>query len=204
MSGEALEDPQAELAAGLSSSAAPFAVGAIVMVVGLLSEEVVSTTDLDVWPWMVAAGIAVSVGLVRLARTMRPGASAARVLATVAGIGAIVYVLATLTFRAAAAADLALPTQLEGVFALGAVLFLGGIVLASVLAAIALARTAGVPAGASMLLMGISLLFLSPLTGLLAVEPPGWLPTVSVALMALLLLALTLRLRAADALRRHL
>jgi hypothetical protein len=197
MSGEAPEDPQAELATGLSSSAAAFAVGAIVMIVGLLSEEVVSTTDLDVWPWMVAAGIAVSVGLVRLARTMRPEASAVRVLATVAGIGAIVYVLATLTFRAATAVDVALPTQLEGIFALGAVSFLSGIVLASLLAAIGLVRAAGVPRGASMLLMGMGVLFLSPLTGLLAVEPPGWLPTVSVTLLALLLLALTLRLRAA-------
>jgi hypothetical protein len=166
-----------------------------VMVVGLLSEEVLRTTDLDVWPWMIAAGIAVSIGLVQLARTMRPRASAARVLATVAGIGAIVYVLTTLTFRVAAAADVPLPPQLEGLFALGAVVFLAGIVLASVLFAIRLGRTAAVP-GASMLLMGISLLFLSPLTGLLAVAPPGWLPTVSVALLVLLLLALTLRLRA--------
>jgi hypothetical protein len=75
------------------------------------------------------------------------------------------------------------------------VLFLVGIVLSSVLVAIALVRAAAIP-GASMLLIGISLLFLTPLTGLLALAPPGWLPTVSVALMALLLLALTFRLRA--------
>jgi hypothetical protein len=112
VSEEALEGPQ------FLSSAAAFAVGAVVMVLGLLSEEVLSTTDLDVWPWMIAAGIAVAVGLVQLARTIRSEASAARVPATVAGIGAIVYVLATLTFRVAAAADATLPTQLEGLFAL--------------------------------------------------------------------------------------
>ncbi|CAN5613190.1 hypothetical protein BH23ACT6_BH23ACT6_28210 [soil metagenome] len=185
----------ANLAAGSTSGASAFAVGAVVMLVGLLSEEVVGTTDLDVWPWILGAGIAVSVGLVRLAQSMRPEVWAVRVLATVADIGAMVYVLVTLSFRAAGAADIALPTQLEGLFVLSALSFLTGIVLASALAAIVLVRTDGVPASAGMLLGGMSLLFLSSLTGLLAVEPPGWLPTVSVALLALLLVALTLRLR---------
>lgn len=196
MSRAAREGRKIEPVAGLSGGATAFAVGAGVMTAGLLAEEVLGVTNLDVWPWMVAAGVAVSVALVRLARSTRPQASVPRVLAMVGGAGAITYVLSTLIFRAAAASDAALPTQLEGLFVVGALLFLGGIVMASALIALALLRAPDVPTSVGMLLMGASLLFLSPLIGLLTVEPPGWFPTVSVSLLALLLLSLALRIRA--------
>lgn len=197
MTGKALSEVHHQSAEGNTGVAAAFAVGAVVMLAGLLSEEIFGATDLDVWPWMVGAGIAVSLGLVWLAQSMRPEAPAVRVLATVAGIGATVYVLTTLGFRTAAAADVALPPQLEGLFALSALLFLTCIVLACALAGVTLMRTDGVSAHAGMLLVGVGLLFLSSLTGLLAADPPSWLPTVSVTLLALLLLALTQCLRAA-------
>ena len=78
-----------------------FVAAAAVMVAGLV-DEAAAVTTLDVWQWLVAAGLAVAVGLLRLTsrfadaapRTARTG----RILARVAGTGAVLYLAVTVSF----------------------------------------------------------------------------------------------------------
>ena len=82
-----------------------FVVAGVVMVVGLVVEGLLTVVGVGIWPWMVAAGIAVSMGLLGLypqlkadnPRLARTGAA----FAAIAGGGASIYVIVMVSFRVA-------------------------------------------------------------------------------------------------------
>jgi hypothetical protein len=117
------------------SPAGVFVLAGVVMLAGLA--HAVFTTLEVVWPWMMAGGVAASVGLFRLASRLKVEAAGmghtGRVLAVIAGAGAFTYVTVTVSFLTADVAGLELPAPLVGLFGIGGLGFLTGIILASML-----------------------------------------------------------------------
>ena len=172
-------------------------VAGAVMIAGLANAAV--TTPEAVWPWMMAGGVAIAVGLFRLASRLEGEAAwfgrTGRVLACIAGAGGFVYAAVAVSFLTADVAGVELPTPLEGLFGIGALAFLTGVILASVLLGGAALRHRTTSRAAGLLLLASGLLFLSPLPVLFGLDIPESLPIITVALLAIvqLLIGYTLR-----------
>jgi hypothetical protein len=177
-----------------------FAVAAAVMVTGVVSEELMGLTDLDVWPWAVAAGLSISMGVLRLGRRIEPAwpglAKRVRLSASVAAAGSTVYVVTTLSHRAADVTGLTFPEPLQGLFVVSALAFLVGSVLATVLVGGGGWRTRAISRDACLLLMALGILLPIPLVGLLGADAPSRLPVVHVLVLALLTMLLAGRVSA--------
>ena len=172
------------IADGASRRGWPFLLAGCLLLVGL-ADELAGLTGWDVWQWLVAAGLLVAVGLHRLAPTLEGRACrTVRVLAVIAGTGAGLYLGVTISYLVADAGGRRLPTPLEGLFMVGALSLLAGIVLATAgIGAAMLRRGAGSRVtGGLVLLVGVS--FLSPLPALLAVDLPAVIPLAGVAVLA--------------------
>ena len=174
-----------------------FVIAGVVMIAGLANAAV--TTFEVVWPWMMAGGVAIAAGLFRLASRLQGRAArvgrTGRVLACIAGAGALVYVAVTVSFLTAGVAGVQLPAPLEGLFGIGGLGFLTGVILASVLLGSAALRHGTGSHAAGLLLLLNGLLFLSPFPVLLGLDIPEAMPFISVALLAIvqLLIGYTLR-----------
>jgi len=165
----------------------PLLLAGAILLVGLV-DEVAALTGWDVWQWLVAAGLAVAVGLHRLASTLQGRARrTVRTLTVIAAVGAGLYLGATVSFLAADAAGLRLPTPLQGLFVVGALSLLVGIILAAGgIGGAMVRRGAGCRVtGCLVLLVGV--LFLSPLPALLAVDLPDAIPLAGVTVLAVVL-----------------
>lgn len=168
------------------------------MTAGLANAAV--TTLEALWPWMMTGGVAVAVGLFRLASQLVGGAArglrpTSRVLACIAGAGGFVYAVVSVSFLTADVAGVQLPGLLEGLFAIGALAFLAGVILASMLLGGVALRHHIASRAAGLLLLSSGLLFLSPLPVLFGLDIPASMPIITVALLAIvqLLLGYTLR-----------
>ncbi len=153
-----------------------------------LADERAAFTGWDIWQWLVAAGLAVAVGLHRLAATLQGRARrTVRTLTVVAGVGAGLYLGAIFSFLVANAAGLRLPTPLQGLFIIGALSLLAGIILvAGGIGGAMLRGGAGCRVtGCLVLLVGV--LFLSPLPALLAADVSDAVPLAGVATLAVVL-----------------
>ena len=171
----------------------PFLLGGAVLLVGLV-DEFVGLTVWDVWQWLVTAGLAVAVGLHRMGSTLQGrGRRTVRTLATTAAVGAGLYLAATIGFLAADAVGLRLPAPLEGLFMVGALSLLVGIISATVGIGGAMIRRGADSRGAGWLVLLVGVLFLSPVPALLAVEVPEAIPLVGVAALAAVLVVLRSR-----------
>jgi hypothetical protein len=171
----------------------PFLLAAAVLLVGLV-DELVRLTGWDVWQWLVAAGLAVAVGLHHLASILEGRACrTVRVLTVIAAVGAGLYLGATVSFLAADAVGLRLPTPLQGLFMVGALSLLGGVVLATVGIGDAMVRRGAGTRGTGWLVVLVGVLFLSPVPALLAVDVPEAIPLAGVAALAVVLAVLGTR-----------
>ncbi len=171
----------------------PFLLAGAVLLVGLV-DEFVGLTVWDIWQWLVTAGLAVAVGLHRMGSTLHGRVRrTVRLFATTAAVGAGLYLAVTIGFLAADAAGLRLPAPLEGLFMVGALGLLVGIISASAGVGSAEIRRGGGARGTGWLVVLVGVLFLSPVPVLLAVEPPDVVPLVGVASLAAVLGVLGLR-----------
>ena len=171
----------------------PFLLGAAVLLVGLV-DELVGLTGWDIWQWLVAAGLAIAVGLHRMASTLQGRACrTVRGLTTIAAVGAGLYLAVTIGFLTADAVGLRLPAPLQGLFMVGALSLLVGTTSATVGIGGAMIRRGAGTRGTGCLLLLVGVLFLSPVPALLAVEPPEAIPLVGVAALAAVLGILGIR-----------
>ena len=167
-----------------------FLLAGAVLLVGLV-DEVAGLTGWEVWQWLVAAGLAVAVGLHRLASTLQGRARrTVRKLTMIAGAGAGLYLGATFGFLAA---GLRLPTPLQGLFVVGALSLLTGIILAAGGIGGAMVRRGAGSRGTGCLILLVGVLFLSPLPALLAADVPDAIPLAGVAALAGMLAVLGTR-----------
>ena len=164
-----------------------FLLAGAILLVGVV-DEVAGLTSWDVWQWLVAAGLAVAVGLHRLASILEGRARrTVRVLTVIAAIGAGLYLGVTISFLAADAGGLRLPTPLESLFVIGALSLLVGIILAAGGIGGAMVRRGAGSRGTGCLVLLVGVLFLNPLPALLAVDVPDAIPLAGVAALAVLL-----------------
>jgi len=153
-----------------------------------LADEGAAFTGWDIWQWLVAAGLAVAVGLHRLAATLQGRARrTVRTLTVVAGVGAGLYLGATFSFLVANAAGLRLPTPLQGLFIIGALSLLAGIILAAGGIGGAMLRGGAGCRVTGCLVLLVGVLFLSPLPALLAADVSDAVPLAGVATLAVVL-----------------
>ena len=165
----------------------PLLLAAALLLVGLV-DEVAGLTGWDIWQWLVAAGLVVAIGLHRLASMLEGRACrTVRVLTMIAAVGAGLYLAVTFGFLAADAVGLRLPTPLQGLFMIGALSLLVGIVLATVRIGGAMIRQGAGTRGTGSLVVLIGVLFLSPLPALLAVDVPDAIPLTGVAALVVVL-----------------
>jgi hypothetical protein len=177
----------------------------VVAVIGLLLEELGGITDFDMWPWLVASGIGYSIGLagfavdldVLSARSRKAG----RAFAVLAGIGASSYVLVTLVFRGASLVGASLPDPLEGLFLLGALAFLVGVFVASLVIGVGVLRSEA-DTTIAVLMLGSAIAFWSPLPDLLGMGVPPWVAPTIVAALATAVFALGYLLRSPESVGR--
>ena len=171
----------------------PFRLAGVILLVGLVDEQV-GLTGWDVWQWLVTAGLAIAVGLHRVASTLEGRAClTVRMLTTIAATGAGLYLGVTIGFLAADAVGLRLPTPLQGLFMVGALGLLVGIISATVGIGGAMIRRGAGTRVTGWLVVLVGVLFLSPVPALLAVDVPEAIPLAGVAALAVVLVVLGTR-----------
>ncbi len=165
----------------------PLLLAGVILLVGLADEHG-GLTGWDIWQWLVAAGLAVAVGLHRLAATLLGRARrTVRTATVIAGGGAGLYLVATIGFLAADAAGLRLPTPLQGLFVVGALSLLAGTFLAAGAIGAAMVRRGADTRETGWLILLVGVLFLSPLPTLFATDVHDAAPLAGVAALAVVL-----------------
>ena len=161
----------------------PLSLSGAILLVGLI-DELVGLTGWEVWQWLVGAGLAVALlASIRQGRARR----IVRVLTVTAGVGAGLYLSATVGYLAADAAGLRVPTPLQALFMVGALSLLAGILLASASIGCALIRRGASTRSAGWLLLAVGVLILTPLPALLGAAVPDAVPLTGVTVLAVLL-----------------
>ena len=154
-------------------------------------DELVGLAGGDIWQWLVAAGLAVAIGFHRSASGLQDRVRRrVRILTVIAAIGAGLYLGATFSFLAADAGGVRLPAPLQGLFVVGALSVLVGIILAAVGIGGELIRRGAGCRGTGSLVLLVGVLFLAPLPALLAFDVPDAIPLVGVVALAVVLAVL--------------